>query len=678
MKSGKGNIMAKNDLNEGMLQLAANTIRFLAVDAIQKANSGHPGLPMGAADYAAVLWTRYLKFNPEDTDWPNRDRFVLSAGHGSMLLYALLHLAGFDLTINDLKQFRQLHSRTPGHPEYGLTPGVETTTGPLGQGFGNGVGMAIAARMMAERFNTADFSPVTHRVFGIVSDGDLMEGVSSEAASLAGHLKLGNLIYIYDDNHITIEGKTGITFTEDVGKRFEAYGWHIQKIDGHNFGEIDQALQQAISLEDAPSLIIARTHIGFGSPHKQDTSAVHGSPLGEEEVRLTKEHFGWPLEPTFYVPEEVRIFFRNRQFELKALYENWQAGFQDWKNAHSDLSNQWDAYFKRALPEALAEQLVKSVKGTEGATRALSGKVLQTAAKLIPNLVGGSADLEPSTKTGIKNTGDIEPGTFSGRNFHFGIREHGMGSILNGISLYGSWIPFGSTFLVFSDYMRPTIRLAALMGIQVIYVFTHDSIFVGEDGPTHQPVEHIAALRVIPNLQVVRPADAEETALAWAFALQRKNGPTALILTRQSVPAISRTQPLTFDRFSRGGYIVSDAENGTPDLVLVATGSELHLAVEAKTRLKKDGLNIRVVSMPADRRFVQQSKEYQESVLGDLQTKRVVIEAGVSITWPEVVGQSALVIGINRFGASAPAKELEDYFGFTAEAVTEKIRKLLG
>ncbi|NOY78455.1 MAG: transketolase [Calditrichaeota bacterium] len=670
--------MEMNDLNEGLLQLTANTIRFLAVDAIQKANSGHPGLPMGAADYAAVLWMRYLNFNPEDPHWPNRDRFVLSAGHGSMLLYALLHLAGFDLTLEDLKQFRQLHSRTPGHPEYGLTPGVETTTGPLGQGFGNGVGMAIAAKMMAARFNTPDFSPVTHRVFGIVSDGDLMEGVSSEAASLAGHLKLGHLIYIYDDNHITIEGKTSLTFSEDVGKRFEAYGWHIQKIDGHNVREIDQALQQAILFEDAPSLIIAKTHIGFGSPNKQDTSAVHGSPLGEEEVRLTKEHFGWPLEPTFYVPEDVRMVFKNRRFELKSHYENWQAGFQDWQQAHPDQARQWEAYFKKAVPEKLAEQLVESVKGTEGATRALSGKVLQKAAELLPNLVGGSADLEPSTKTGIKNAGDIEPGTFSGRNFHFGIREHGMGSILNGLSLYGSWIPFGSTFLVFSDYMRPTIRLSALMGIQVIYVFTHDSIFVGEDGPTHQPVEHIAALRVIPNLQVVRPADAEETALTWAFALQRQDGPTALILTRQGVPAISRTQPVTFDQFSKGGYIVSDAVNGTPDLVLVATGSELHLAVEAKTRLENEGLKIRVVSMPADRQFLQQPRDYQESVLGEPQTKRVVIEAGVSAIWPEIVGKSALMVGINRFGASAPAKDLANYFGLTAEAVTEKIRTWLG
>ena len=669
--------MEKNELDEGMLRLTANTIRFLAVDAIQKANSGHPGLPMGAADYATVLWTHYLKFNPKDPKWPNRDRFILSAGHGSMLLYALLHLSGFDLSIEDLKQFRQLHSHTPGHPEYGLTPGVETTTGPLGQGFGNGVGMAIAAKMMAARFNTSDFSPITHRVFGIVSDGDLMEGVSSEAASLAGHLKLGNLIYIYDDNHITIEGKTGLTFTEDVGKRFEAYGWHIQKIDGHNFNEIDQALQQAVSFEDAPSLIIAKTHIGFGSPHKQDTSAVHGSPLGEEEVRLTKEHFAWPLEPTFYVPEEVRLLFKNRQSELRSFYENWQAGFQNWRNDHSSLAVQWDTYFKKAIPEGISEHLIESVSGAEGATRALSGKVIQKAAELIPNMVGGSADLEPSTKTAIKDAGDIEPGAFEGRNFHFGIREHGMGSILNGISLYGSWIPFGSTFLVFSDYMRPAIRLAALMGIQVIYVFTHDSIFVGEDGPTHQPVEHIAALRVIPNVQVVRPADAEETAFAWAFALQIKTGPTALILTRQSVPAIERQEKLTFDEFSKGAYIVSDAENGTPDLVLVATGSELHLAVEAKARMEKDGTTVRVVSMPAYRQFLQQPRKYQESILGNPKTKRVVIEAGVSVTWPEIVGQSALIIGVNRFGASAPAKDLSEYFGLTAKAIAEKIREWL-
>ena len=560
--------MSANDLDKDRLRLIANTLRFLAVDAIQKANSGHPGLPLGAADYAAVLWTRYLHFDPEEPKWPGRDRFVLSAGHGSMLLYALLHLSGFDVTLEDLKQFRQLHSKTPGHPEYGLTPGVETTTGPLGQGFGNAVGMAIAAKMMAARFNRPDFSPVTHRVFAIVSDGDLMEGVSSETASIAGNLKLGNLTCIYDNNHITIEGKTALTFSEDVGERFRAYGWYVQKIDGHDFDEIDQALRTATAQEEAPSLILARTHIGFGSPNKQDTPGVHGAPLGEEEVRLTKANLGWPLETAFYIPEEVRLYFKNRRSVLKQVRQNWQSGFHGWLAAHSDLAVQWDTFFGKAAPPDLAEQLVQAVRGGEGATRALSGRVLQKAAGLISNLIGGSADLEPSTKTGIKNAGSIGPGVFSGRNFHFGIREHGMGSILNGISLYGSWIPYGSTFLVFSDYMRPAIRLAALMGIQVIYVFTHDSFFVGEDGPTHQPVEQVAALRVIPNVQVIRPADAEETALAWAFALKRKDGPTALILTRQSVPVLQRQQALTWNQFSKGATIVSEAADGHPEVVL--------------------------------------------------------------------------------------------------------------
>ena len=669
--------MSANDLDKDRLRLIANTLRFLAVDAIQKANSGHPGLPLGAADYAAVLWTRYLRFDPEEPKWPGRDRFVLSAGHGSMLLYALLHLSGFDVTLEDLKQFRQLHSKTPGHPEYGLTPGVETTTGPLGQGFGNAVGMAIAAKMMAARFNRPDFSPVTHRVFAIVSDGDLMEGVSSEAASIAGNLKLGNLTCIYDNNHITIEGKTALTFSEDVGERFRAYGWYVQKIDGHDFDEIDQALRTATAQEEAPSLILARTHIGFGSPNKQDTPGVHGAPLGEEEVRLTKANLGWPLETAFYIPEEVRLYFKNRRSVLKQVRQNWQSGFHGWLAAHSDLAVQWDTFFGKAAPPDLAEQLVQAVRGGEGATRALSGRVLQKAAGLISNLIGGSADLEPSTKTGIKNAGSIGPGVFSGRNFHFGIREHGMGSILNGISLYGSWIPYGSTFLVFSDYMRPAIRLAALMGIQVIYVFTHDSFFVGEDGPTHQPVEQVAALRVILNVQVIRPADAEETALAWAFALKRKDGPTALILTRQSVPVLQRQQALTWNQFSKGATIVSEAADGHPEVVLVATGSEVHLAIEAKARLEEKGIQARVVSMPADRLFLSQPAAYQESVLGDAHTPRVVIEAGVSSTWAEIVGKDALFITLDRFGASAPAKDLAAYFGFTAEAVTQKILKWL-
>ena len=656
-------------------KLAANTLRFLAVDAVQKANSGHPGMPMGAADYAFLLWNRYLRFNPKDPAWPDRDRFILSAGHGSMLLYGLLHLFGYGVSLEDLKQFRQLGSKTPGHPEYGLTPGVETTTGPLGQGFGNGVGMAISGKMLAARFNRGGFAPISYRVFGIVSDGDLMEGISAEAASIAGHLGLNNLIYIYDDNHITIEGDTALAFSEDVQRRFEAYGWSVQRIDGHSFAQIDAALQKATAEQQRPSLIIARTHIAYGSPHKQDSASAHGAPLGEEEVIATKQNLGWPTDKTFYVPDEVRRYVSARVERLKEEYDSWHRRFTDWRAANPELAKLWDELFEKPLPENLGTELVAAVRGEQGATRALSGKVLQKAAELVPALCGGSADLAPSTKTVIHGSPEIHRGDFSGRNFHFGIREHGMGAILNGLALSGAWIPYGSTFLVFSDYMRPPIRLAALMGIQVIYVFTHDSIFVGEDGPTHQPVEQLAALRVIPNLLVFRPADAEEVALSWAFALRRKDGPSALVLTRQSVPALEREIPLTEKSFARGAYVLHQEQGEQPDLVLIATGSEVGLALEAAKELEAAGKHVRVVSLPCDQLFLQQDQAFRETVLGPPDVPRVAMEAGVSALWPRIVGKDALIIAQDRFGASAPAKDLAKHFGFTTEAVLQRIRE---
>ncbi|MBW1790750.1 MAG: transketolase [Deltaproteobacteria bacterium] len=654
-------------------QLAVNTIRMLAVDAIQKANSGHPGLPMGMADCAFVLWARYLKFSPEDPLWPDRDRFVLSAGHGSMLLYSLLHLAGFDLSMDELKQFRQFGSRTPGHPEYGCTPGVETTTGPLGQGFANGVGMALAAKIMAERFQGSDFNPVTHRVFGIVSDGDLMEGVASEAASLAGHLKLGNLIYIYDHNQITIEGKTGLAFSEDVAMRFKAYGWNTISIDGHNLDEIDRAIEDGISNKEQPSLILAKTHIGYGSPNKQDKASVHGAPLGGEEVIKTKENLGWPLEPGFLVPDEVKDLFRKRNVVLKSEYDNWQTGFAEWKKKHSNLAMEMEQCQNRCLPDDLEKQLIQCLPDKPVATRISGSAVLNRAAELCPFLYGGSADLAPSTKTMITDSTSIGPEHFKGRNLHFGIREHGMGGILNGMTLYGGIVPYGSTFLVFSDYMRPSIRLAALMKIQVIYVFTHDSIFVGEDGPTHQPAEQIAALRSIPGLSVIRPADSLETAMAWAFALRRKDGPTALCLTRQTVQNIERPCDFKAEDIQKGGYLLSIGKGDEPDLVIVASGSEVSVAVDSKKILESKGRHARVISMPSLDVFNDQPEEYRQQLIPENGIPTVVVEAGVSQGWFALTRNPMLMIGIDRFGASAPATDLADHFGFTGEAVADKI-----
>ena len=655
-------------------RLCADAIRFLAVDAVERANSGHPGLPMGAADCAFALWGNYLSFNPEDPRWPNRDRFILSAGHGSMLLYSLLHLFGYDLPLEELKNFRQWGSKTPGHPEFGHTVGVEVTTGPLGQGFANGVGMAIAGRMAAERFNTVDFSPIDHTVYALVGDGDLQEGISYEAAALAGHLKLGNMVYIYDDNGITIEGKTSLAWSEDVAGRFNACGWHVQKIDGHDYGQIMAAIAAAKAETGRPSIIIATTHIAFGSPGKQDSSGAHGSPLGKDEIAATRANLGWQYAP-FEVPEEVRAICRDRVEALKGRYNAWQRGFSAWHAANPEKAKLWDEMWNKKIPATLADELIAAIAGKDGATRSLSGAVLQKAAALIPALVGGSADLTPSTNSDIKGSPSVQPGAFAGRNLHFGIREHAMGAVVNGMGLYGCFIPYCATFLVFSDYCRPAIRLSALMKLQSIYIFTHDSFFVGEDGPTHQPIEHVASLRMIPGLRLIRPADGLETAQAWQAALQHSNGPTLLILTRQKLPVIDR--PASFDSayVLKGGYVVA-APTGRPDIVIMASGSEVHVAVETAKVLATQGIAARIVSVPNLGEFQAQPAAYRNEVL-PAGVPRVAFEAGRGESWGTLLGCDGLFIGIDHFGFSAPDKVLAEQFGFTAPQVAEKIAAFL-
>lgn len=654
-------------------RLCADAIRFLSVDAVEKANSGHPGLPMGAADCAFALWGNFLSFNPEDPRWSNRDRFVLSAGHGSMLLYSLLHLFGYDLPLDELKKFRQWGSKTPGHPEFGHTVGVEVTTGPLGQGFANGVGMALASKMAAERFNTADFSPIDHTVYALIGDGDLQEGISYEAAALAGHLKLGNMVYIYDSNSITIEGKTNLAWSEDVAGRFIASGWHVQQIDGHSYDQIVAAIDAAKADKERPSIIIATTHIAFGSPKCQDSSGAHGSPLGTDEIDATRANLGWS-HPPFEIPQEVRDICQERIDELKQKYSSWQRGFAAWHAADPEKAKMWDEMWHKHLPVNLSEELMASVAGKDGATRALSGTVLQKAASLIPALVGGSADLSPSNNSDIKGSASVQADSFSGRNLHFGIREHAMGAVVNGMSLYGCFIPYGATFLVFSDYCRPSIRLAALMKSQSIFIFTHDSFFVGEDGPTHQPIEHVASLRLIPGLQVIRPADGTETALAWQAALQF-DGPTALILTRQKLPVIARTASFTPADALKGGYIISSPA-GTPDVVIMASGSEVHVAAEATATLAAQGIKASVVSVPCLGTFLAQSAEYRSQIL-PVGIPRVAFEAGRGESWGRLIGCDGLFIGIEHFGASAPDRILAEQFGFTTPQVAERIKEFL-
>lgn len=658
--------------NHDLMYLAANTVRMLAADAVERAQSGHPGMPMGAADYATVLWTRFLRHNPADPAWPDRDRFVLSAGHGSMLLYALLHLSGYDLPLEELQRFRQWGSKTPGHPEHNHTPGVETTTGPLGQGFANGVGMAIAAKMTQARYNTPDMPLFSHHIYGVVSDGDLMEGVTAEAASLAGHLKLGNLIYFYDDNQISIEGSTDLAFTEDRAKRFEAYGWQVIQIDGHDPAAIEAAILAAKADGTRPALIVARTTIAWGSPQKANTAESHGAPLGAAELAATKANLGWPAEPAFYVPEQVRALYAQRREALQAEYEAWQQRLAAWQQAHPELAADWARAQALALPDDLEEQLLAALPGKTNATRRLSGAVLQRAAELAPYLVGGSADLSPSTNTIMDAYDSIGPGRFGGRNFHFGVREHGMGAVLNGIALYGGFRPYGATFLVFADYMRPPIRLASMMKLPVIYVFTHDSIFVGEDGPTHEPVEQIASLRLIPGLTVLRPADRPEVAAAWAWALRSRQGPAALILTRQSVPDVTRQTPFSIAAFNRGAYVVAETAGRAPEVVLVGTGSELQLAVQAMAALEAEGYAARVVSMPSRELFMRQEAAFREALL-PAAARKVVIEAGTRFGWGDVVGSDALMITQDTYGHSAPYEVLAKELGFNPAAVNARV-----
>ena len=666
------------DLSEEKLeQLAVNVIRGLSMDAIQKANSGHPGMPMGAADIAYVLWMKFLQHNPFDTSWPNRDRFVLSAGHGSMLLYSLLHLTGYAIELEDLKKFRQWGSITPGHPEYGLTPGAETTTGPLGQGFANGIGMAIAERRLAEIFNDDDFSPVDHYTYAIVSDGDLMEGISNEAASIAGFLGLGKVIYLYDSNKITIEGSTEITYTEDVAGRFKALGWHVQKIDGHDREEIEKALKRARRVKNKPSLIIAKTHIAFGSPNKRDSESSHGAPLGEEEVALSKEQLGLPVDEKFFVPEIVADHFTRRSKLLKIRGNRWKKKFENWRKKHPDKAELWDAMMSRSIPEDLAGKLPSFNVGEKIATRKASGQCLQVVADKLPGIFGGSADLGPSNKTTINNSTSVCRENFTGCNFHFGIREHAMGGILNGMSLHGGLIPYGGTFLMFSDYMRPSIRLAALMKLPVVYIFTHDSIFVGEDGPTHQPVEHLQALRIIPQMRVFRPADAEETKVAWMEALRRKDGPTALLLSRQGLPVLERSHPEDVEGVKRGAYIIKHERSYPAQLILLASGSEVHLAVEAAEKLEADGSSVRVVSIPALELFERQDAEYRDEIIPPEVMCRVSVEAARTSCWAGYVKPFGESIGMDRFGESAPYADLSENFGFTVDNVVSVARRVL-
>ena len=660
-------------------QQSINTIRFLAVYAVQQANSGPPGMPMGTAPLAYLLWQYHLKHNPQQPTWPNRDRFVLSAGHGSMLLYALLHLAGYDgMPLEEIKQFRQWGSRTPGHPENYETEGVETTTGPLGQGFANGVGMAIAERHLAAHFNRDGFPVVDHFTYGIVSDGDLMEGISHEAASLAGHLGLGKLIYFYDDNKITIDGRTDLAFTEDVGQRFEAYGWQVQHVsDGNDLEALDAALRAAQADADRPSLIAVRTIIGFGSPNKQDTAKAHGSPLGPDEVALTKAALGWPAEPTFHVPGDVAEHMGQARTQGAAQQADWESLITRYAAAHPDLAAQYQAWLAGDLGEAWADALPTFEADAKGmATRASSGKVLGALGPHLPQLIGGSADLTGSNKTDIAGRGDFQRDNPQGRYFRFGVREHAMASICNGIALHGGLIPYNGTFLIFSDYLRPALRLSALMHQQVIYVFTHDSIGLGEDGPTHQPVEHHMALRTIPNLVYLRPADANETAEAWRVALTRTDGPTALALTRQGLPTLDRTTHGDAAGVAKGAYVLSD-DDGTPDVILMATGSEVPLALAAAATLRAEGTQVRVVSMPSWELFAAQPQAYRDAVLPPDVTARVSIEAGVTFGWERHLGTRGTAIGLDRFGASAPYQELYQQFGLTADAVADAARALL-
>lgn len=663
-------------LTNDTLALAANTIRGLAMDGVQAAKSGHPGAPMGLADIAAVLWLKHLKHNPADSKWADRDRFVLSGGHGSMLLYSLLHLAGYDLPLDELKRFRQLGSRTPGHPEYGHTDGVETTTGPLGQGIATAVGMAIAERMAAARFNVAGAEPVVdHRTWIFCGDGDLEEGISHEACSLAGHLKLDKLVLFYDSNGITIEGHTDLALSDDAKKRFQAYNWHVLEIDGHNYDQIDRAIRKATKLAGKPVLIICKTHIGKGSPNKQDTHECHGAPLGEEEVKLTKRALGMPEDQLFYVPQDVTTVFQERATKMKRAQGKWKRIFKEWSKANPAKADQWKAMQADELPADIEKVLPVFDPSKPVATRNASGLVLNALAQALPQLVGGSADLAPSNMTWLKDLGEIKPNDFSGRNFHFGIRELAMAAIMNGVQVHGGFRIFGGTFFVFSDYCRPAMRLAALMGLPVIFVYTHDSFYVGEDGPTHEPVEQLAALRCMPNVTVIRPADPTETSAAWIAALKNKKGPTALLFTRQNMKVIDRSKHPSAANLEKGGYTLWQSGEGTPDLMIIATGSEVEIALDAAKQI--EGKNVRVVSLPSWELFEKQNKTYRDRIIDPDCTRRLIVEAGCSFGWERYAGRCGSMITLNTFGASGPFKDLAKLFGFTAENVLAKAQELL-
>ena len=648
---------------------AANIVRGLSMDGVQRANSGHPGLPMGAADIATVLWTQFLKHNPKNPSWSNRDRFILSAGHGSMLIYSLLHLTGYDLSVDDLKEFRQWQSKTPGHPEYGDTPGVETTTGPLGQGISNGVGFALAEASLAGRYNQDGLNIVDHYTYVIASDGDLQEGVSHEACAFAGHNKLGKLVVLYDDNSITIDGSTELSFTEDVLKRFEAYGWHIQSIDGHDPEVIATSIKNAQNETGKPSIIACKTIIGKGSPNKQGTSGVHGAPLGPDEVRLAKKSLGIPPDEEFYEPEDVVEFFRNALTNGANQEASWNQLFTEYKEKYPDKAVE---YISLDTVNVEDLQIATFTEGESKATRSASGAVLDQIAGQIPGLVGGSADLTPSNNTFPKSETAFSPQNLTGKYIHYGIREHGMGAIMNGMALHGGVIPYSGTFFVFSDYMRPAMRMAALMGIRVIYVFTHDSIGLGEDGPTHQPISHLASLRAMPNITVFRPADANETIIGWRQALKRTDGPTCLVLTRQKLPVMDNKEVAGADK---GGYILTEDDGF--EAIIIATGSEVEIALDAKKQLNDLGKKIRVVSMPCTELFEEQSNDYRESVLPASCKARVVIEAGATLSWYKYVGLNGKVVGIDRFGASAPYKTIYEKLGITAEHLVHEVMQLI-
>ena len=657
-------------------ELCVNTIRALSMDAIQKANSGHPGAPMGLAPAGYVLWTRILKHNPGNPDWLDRDRFVLSGGHASMLLYSLLYLSGYDLSLDDIKNFRQWGSKTPGHPEFGHTPGVETTTGPLGQGFANAVGMAMAEQHLGATYNRTDCEIVDHHTFVMCGDGDMMEGITSEAASLAGHLGLSRLICIYDDNKISIEGRTDISFTEDVAQRFKAYNWHVQQVDdGNDLDAIYKAIIAAKEETDKPSLIMLRTHIAFGSPNKQDSADAHGSPLGEEEVRLAKQRLGFPEADTFYVPEQVLDIFKKYAVRGKEAESKWRKKFEIYRDKYPDLAERWTD----AVSGTLKDGWDANLPYFEGsiATRAASGKALNAIAEKVPSLIGGSADLAPSNKTYIESSHDFQKNRYDNRNIHFGVREHAMGAIMSGMAIHKGLRPYGGTFLVFADYMRPSIRLACMMKLPVIYIFTHDSVAVGEDGPTHQPVEHLAGLRAIPGLIVIRPADAVETAEAWRIAMKSVDGPVALILSRQKLPVLDRTKYGSAEGVANGAYILSDSA-GKPDIILIASGSEVHIALEAADSLVAKGVQVRVVNMPSWELFEKMPQEYKDKVLLPDVEKRIAVEAGIPMGWEKYVGSSGTIIGITGFGVSAPGGLVMERFGFTPENIVNKAMDLLG